>query len=75
MEVISRGGTTAQIDPLRFCQWLLAACKERGVQIHHPARATTVVKDDKGVLKGLRIFQDEAEIECKESAKNTSLPH
>lgn len=64
MEVISRDNTTAQIDPLRFCQWLLAKCQERGVQVRFPARATTVVKDTKGMLKAIRIFQNDAEIEC-----------
>jgi glycine/D-amino acid oxidase-like deaminating enzyme len=63
MEVISRDGTTAQIDPLRFCQWLLARCTERGVQVHQPATATSILKDQKGVLSGLRISKDGAETE------------
>lgn len=63
MEVISREGTTAQIDPLRFCQWLLSAVEKRGVTVHHPARATSITKDSNGVLSGLRIHQDDAETE------------
>ncbi|KAI8936972.1 hypothetical protein NX059_006200 [Plenodomus lindquistii] len=58
MEVISREGTTAQIDPLRFCRWLLERCRERGVQIHQPAKAVGVVLDGEGVLGGVRIQQD-----------------
>ncbi|RII06503.1 FAD dependent oxidoreductase [Alternaria sp. MG1] len=62
MEVISRDGTTAQIDPLRFCQWLLKEVKERGVRIHQPARATAIIKDADDVLCGLRIStSDDAE--------------
>lgn len=62
MEVISRDGTTAQIDPLRFCQWVLKEVKARGVTIHQPARATGVIQDSDGVLSRVRIQQgDDAE--------------
>jgi flavin-dependent dehydrogenase len=64
MEVISRDGTTAQIDPLRFCRWMLERCKEKGVQMHHPARALSV-SQEQGVLNGIRISQDGVETECK----------
>lgn len=65
MEVISRGGTTAQIDPLRFCGWLLERIKERGVQVRNPARALSVSKDTDGALNAVRISQDGEEIECE----------
>jgi flavin-dependent dehydrogenase len=66
MEVISRDGTTAQIDPLRFCQWLLQTVKKRGVKIHQPARAMGIVKDEDGVLSGVRICEGaDTETECK----------
>ena len=68
MEVISREGTTAQIDPLRFCQWLLKEVKARGVNVHQPARATGVVQDQDGVLSGIRIQAGEdaeSQTECK----------
>ncbi|KAG9192093.1 hypothetical protein G6011_10827 [Alternaria panax] len=55
MEVISRDATTAQIDPLRFCQWLLKEVKARGVRVHQPARATAIIKDAEDVLCGLKI--------------------
>lgn len=66
MEVISRDGTTAQIDPLRFCRWLLVKCKERGVKLHRPARAVSLSKDSKGMLSGTRIIEDgiESELPC-----------
>jgi len=68
MEVISRDGTTAQIDPLRFCQWLLKEVQRRGVTIHQPATATTIIKDSEDILRGVRISEgDDAELEteCK----------
>ncbi|KZM27167.1 uncharacterized protein EKO05_0004679 [Ascochyta rabiei] len=55
MEVISRDGTTAQIDPLRFCKWLKSSVEERGVKVIHPASATEVLRDAKGVLSGVRV--------------------
>ena len=65
MEVISGGGATAQIDPLRFCRWLLARCQERGVKVHNPARALSLSRDESGVLNGVRVSQDGVESECK----------
>jgi hypothetical protein len=65
MEIISRGGMTAQIDPLRFCQWLLAQCKKRGIRMHYPARALSVLKDGEGIMNGIRIRQDGVETERK----------
>lgn len=65
LEVISRGGTTAQIDPLRFCRWLLEKVKEKGVQVWNPARATEIIKDEDGVLNGVRISKDGKETACK----------
>jgi flavin-dependent dehydrogenase len=76
MEVISRDGTTAQIDPLRFCQWLLQTVKKRGVRVRQPARATGIVKDGEGVLSGVRVCEGEdVETECKHfiSILNASL--
>lgn len=40
VEVISTPETTAQVDPLRLCHFLLAQCRSRGVEVHYPARAT-----------------------------------
>ena len=68
MEVISRDGTTSQIDPLRFCQWLLKEVQRRGVTMHQPATATTIIKDSEDILRGVRISEgDDAELEteCK----------
>ncbi|KAH5264676.1 hypothetical protein HBI71_093060 [Parastagonospora nodorum] len=66
MEVISGGRTTAQIDPLRFCRWLLARCQERGVNVHNPARALSLSRDESCVLNGIRMSHDgvESELPC-----------
>ncbi|KAK7191265.1 FAD dependent oxidoreductase superfamily [Paraphaeosphaeria sporulosa] len=64
LEVISQEDTVAQIDPLRFCQWLLARCLEKGVQLHYPARAISVSRDAENQLNGVRISQSGTETEC-----------
>ncbi|KZT25072.1 FAD dependent oxidoreductase-like protein superfamily [Neolentinus lepideus HHB14362 ss-1] len=51
---ISQGDTTAQVDPLRLCEFLLAQCKSRGVQLHHPANATKILTTD-SALTGIQI--------------------
>ena len=63
MEVISREGTMAQIDPLRFCKWLLERCIERGVQVHQPATALSILQDDNGTMTGLTISKDGMEFD------------
>ena len=76
MEVISRDGTTAQIDPLRFCEWLLKEVKERGVNVHQPARATSVIQDQDGVLSGVRIQAGEdadSQTECNTPSTKPSI--
>ncbi|KAF2785965.1 FAD dependent oxidoreductase-like protein superfamily [Melanomma pulvis-pyrius CBS 109.77] len=66
LEVISQENSTAQIDPYRFCTWLLEECTKRGVLVHYPARAISVSKDASGCLNGIRISKDgkETELPC-----------
>ncbi|KAF2843443.1 FAD dependent oxidoreductase-like protein superfamily [Patellaria atrata CBS 101060] len=67
IEVISGHDSTGQIDPLRLCRFLLKHCKDRGVQVHHPAKAISVLKDSKNQLASIRIVRDdgsEADIPC-----------
>ncbi|OCK85832.1 FAD dependent oxidoreductase [Lepidopterella palustris CBS 459.81] len=66
LEVISRENSTAQIDPLRFCRFLLDECLARGVQLHHPAKAISVSKDSKDKLASVRI--------CAADGTETDLP-
>lgn len=55
--MISRHGTTAQIDPLRFCRWLLQRCEERGVRVLRSAQAVAVLRDGEDVVEGVRTSQ------------------
>ncbi len=54
-------------DPLRLSTFLLNRCTDRGVQLHHPARAISVANDMRGELSSIRITsQDgtETDIPC-----------
>jgi glycine/D-amino acid oxidase-like deaminating enzyme len=55
VELISDEGTTAQVDPLLLCRFLLGECVKRGVRLHHPAKPVAVVRSDdgKGELAGV----------------------
>ncbi|KAF2456892.1 FAD dependent oxidoreductase [Lineolata rhizophorae] len=55
LEVISRDHSVAQLDPMRLCKFLIAECKARGVQVHHPATVLSVSKDIKDELASVRI--------------------
>ncbi|KAI5297438.1 hypothetical protein KEM55_004695 [Ascosphaera atra] len=66
LEVIGNDGSCAQVDPLLLCKWLLARCKEQGVQIHHPARATRLMKDESSnIVKSVR-FENSSTAETSE---------
>jgi glycine/D-amino acid oxidase-like deaminating enzyme len=52
-------------DPWRFCQFLLDECLKNGVQLHQPARAISVAKDESGQLNAVRISKDGTETERK----------
>ncbi|KAF8269318.1 FAD dependent oxidoreductase [Lactarius quietus] len=53
--VISSGATTAQVDPLRLCQFLLAQCLSRNVHVHHPVIVTDVVTSANNMITGLTV--------------------
>lgn len=63
LEVISKESSTAQIDPLRFCKFLLDECLSRGVQLHYPAKPLSVSADRDSALSTLLISKDGQEIE------------
>jgi glycine/D-amino acid oxidase-like deaminating enzyme len=48
-------GSTAQLDPLRFCNFLLGECLNSGVHLHRPAKAIALMQDVDGLLSGVRI--------------------
>lgn len=67
LEVISQDESTAQIDPKRLCDFLLRQCQDKGVQLHHPARAVGVSRDEKGMLSAVRVANEtgmEVEVPC-----------
>jgi len=63
IELIGAEETTAQLDPLLLCQFLLQKCLERGVRLHHPAEVTTVSTDLRGELASVRIVDAAAAVE------------
>ena len=67
LDVITRGDTTAQVDPLRLCQHLFDSVVVRGVHIHHPARAISVTRSPSGKIQDVRIKtgQQEMEVPCR----------
>ncbi|KAK5654387.1 hypothetical protein OQA88_7296 [Cercophora sp. LCS_1] len=63
IELISTEGSTAQLDPLLLCQFLLQECLERGVRLHHPATAVSVSTDLRGELASVRIADGKSSTE------------
>ncbi|KAI1796163.1 nucleotide-binding domain-containing protein [Ganoderma leucocontextum] len=47
LEAISDRKSTAQVVPRRLCEFLLEQCLAAGVVLHHPARATMFVNDER----------------------------
>ena len=50
-------------DPFRLCQFLLNVCIDRGVQLHHPARAISIYCDTRDELSSIRILNTKTEAE------------
>ncbi|RDX53866.1 nucleotide-binding domain-containing protein [Lentinus brumalis] len=46
LEALSDKTSTAQVHPKRLCEFLLEQCLATGVIIHHPARATKLLRDE-----------------------------
>jgi len=47
--------STAQVDPMRLCHFLLSECLARGVKLHSPARATQLVPSSSSSPSQIRI--------------------
>ncbi|KAJ9300257.1 hypothetical protein DTO271G3_2374 [Paecilomyces variotii] len=61
---ISHGETAAQVDPLRLCKYLMDTCISRGVQLHHPAEATSVITDSAtGTITGVKVRDLKTQLE------------
>ncbi|RPD66938.1 nucleotide-binding domain-containing protein [Lentinus tigrinus ALCF2SS1-7] len=46
LEAISDKTSTAQVHPRRLCEFLLEQCLATGVILHHPARATKLLREE-----------------------------
>ncbi|MCJ1226312.1 hypothetical protein MMC12_002962 [Toensbergia leucococca] len=55
LEIISQGDSTAQVDPLRLCHFLLSACLARGIHLHQPAHAHSLTKTPTNTLQTIKI--------------------
>ncbi|KAE8135364.1 FAD dependent oxidoreductase [Aspergillus pseudotamarii] len=55
---------TAQVDPLKLCRFLMDTAISRGVTLHHPARAISLVTDEGGTITGVRIVDLISREEC-----------
>jgi glycine/D-amino acid oxidase-like deaminating enzyme len=56
IEKISEGGSVAQVDPLRLSHFLLEQAVSRGVKLHQPSRATSLVTDSSGMVTAIKIL-------------------
>ncbi|PQE33654.1 FAD dependent oxidoreductase superfamily protein [Rutstroemia sp. NJR-2017a WRK4] len=63
LEVISGDETTAQVDPLRLCKFLLETCISRGVQLHHPAQGISIHQDMRNEISSIRVLDTATQIE------------
>ena len=72
LETIGRPEDCAQVEPKELCEFLLEECQNRGVEVHLSTKATEVVTDSSGALKGLKLQSSDVaqqggkELECKD---------
>ncbi|KAL3461848.1 FAD dependent oxidoreductase [Aspergillus heterothallicus] len=55
-ERISDGESVAQVDPLRLSQFLLDESLKRGVKLHQPCKATSLVTDSAGTIIAIKML-------------------
>jgi glycine/D-amino acid oxidase-like deaminating enzyme len=73
LDAISSEDGCAQVDPLRLCEFMLEACQERGVQIHHPAQVISLNKDDAGTVVGVNLVSDGGNVPGEITCMNVVL--
>jgi len=70
LDVMSDGSSTAQVDPLRLCQFLLDECIGRGVRLHQPSRPLSLTRSASDALSCVNIVgtftQETLTIPCTE---------
>ena len=57
LDILSDGSTTAQVNPLLLCQFLLDECLSRGVHLHQPCRPVKIVRSESGALSSLDLVK------------------
>ena len=55
LEMISGPEGCAQVEPRELCEFLLEECKGRGVEVHLSTKATGVLTNEAGVIRGLKL--------------------
>lgn len=56
LDVMSDGSTTAQVDPLRLCRFLIDSCISRGVHLHQPSRPMSIHRSSSGALSAVEAI-------------------
>jgi glycine/D-amino acid oxidase-like deaminating enzyme len=70
LDVISSEAGCAQVDPLRLCDFMMEACRARGVQVHFPAEVVSVSEDEQGNAVGVGVVSDGGNIPDEIACKN-----
>ena len=66
VEVISQKDSTAQVNPLRLCKFLMGECIARGVQLHLSTAATRVLRStNDGSVVGVELSTGMS-LQCKQ---------
>lgn len=60
-------------DPLRLSRYLIDAAVSRGVKLHNPAKATTIVKNGEGTITGITVVSLESQTETTIPCTNLVL--
>ncbi|KAK6347801.1 hypothetical protein TWF718_005626 [Orbilia javanica] len=66
VELSCTGDSTAQLDPLGLCEFLLEEVRRRGVNVRHPVTPVKVVQSADGQLEGLAISTGDGTTEEEE---------
>ncbi|KAL6718291.1 hypothetical protein ACLMJK_004379 [Lecanora helva] len=56
LNVMSDGTSTAQVNPLLLCRFLLDECIKRGVNLHQSTRPVSISRSSSGVLSSINII-------------------
>ncbi|KAL3440291.1 FAD dependent oxidoreductase [Aspergillus insuetus] len=70
VERISEEGSVAQVDPLRLSQFLLDQSLKRGVKLHQPCKATSLITDSNGTITAIKMLNLTTKTESNLPATN-----